>query len=599
MKLWYNFFVFLLLLAGQNIFSAQDVSIDKEIKKIDSLIVLKEFDIAKKKTNYFYKLLSEQCHRDQCIEQKLMIRYLQGEIENRLYNQNKALEIFLEVMKEAEENKFYKIACRAKIGVAVNYEKASNLHLAYKYLEEARKMCQKYHFFDQYSRLYVRYAQMHRYFGYEKESEPSDERKRLEKLGLHASIDSSFYYVRKAIEFSKKYNNEIDANDAYVVLGHLYSKIGKDKLSESSASYLKTIPYWKKTNNFETIAIMYNNVASNYIKAEKYKQALKYSDSALAYYKNMFVYHKYQVSKRRASIYKELGVMDSAYHYLELAYEDREKSHHEAELSTTKNLEEKYQNEKKETIIKSKNQQIFFIAILLTVITIATVLIIRRNLKINSQNKIISKQLGELTKILEQKQVLLSELQHRVKNNLQHVISILEIQKESVDFNNIDELIRGNQNRIHSMALLHKKLNLSDTANEVGLERYVTELSELVKESYDTEKKMISVNINCEIETLSLEKALPIGLIIVELVSNSMKHAFKKRNIGIINIEITRNENTKTNQLYYADNGEGFDFNKINEKGLGLEITKGLIDQIDGTIETKTENGFELTIYFN
>jgi len=440
---------------------------------------------------------------------------------------------------------------------------------------------------------------MHRYFGYEKESEPSDERKRLEKLGLHASIDSSFYYVRKAIEFSKKYNNEIDANDAYVVLGHLYSKIGKDKLSESSASYLKTIPYWKKTNNFETIAIMYNNVASNYIKAEKYKQALKYSDSALAYYKNMFVYHKYQVSKRRASIYKELGVMDSAYHYLELAYEDREKSHHEAELSTTKNLEEKYQNEKKETIIKSKNQQIFFIAILLTVITIATVLIIRRNLKINSQNKIISKQLGELTKILEQKQVLLSELQHRVKNNLQHVISILEIQKESVDFNNIDELIRGNQNRIHSMALLHKKLNLSDTANEVGLERYVTELSELVKESYDTEKKMISVNINCEIETLSLEKALPIGLIIVELVSNSMKHAFKKRNIGIINIEITRNENTKTNQLYYADNGEGFDFNKINEKGLGLEITKGLIDQIDGTIETKTENGFELTIYFN
>jgi len=145
MKLWYNFFVFLLLLAGQNIFSAQDVSIDKEIKKIDSLIVLKEFDIAKKKTNYFYKLLSEQCHRDQCIEQKLMIRYLQGEIENRLYNQNKALEIFLEVMKEAEENKFYKIACRAKIGVAVNYEKASNLHLAYKYLEEARKMCQDTH----------------------------------------------------------------------------------------------------------------------------------------------------------------------------------------------------------------------------------------------------------------------------------------------------------------------------------------------------------------------------------------------------------------------------------------------------------------------
>jgi two-component sensor histidine kinase len=76
-----------------------------------------------------------------------------------------------------------------------------------------------------------------------------------------------------------------------------------------------------------------------------------------------------------------------------------------------------------------------------------------------------------------------------------------------------------------------------------------------------------------------------------------MKYAFKKRNIGIVNIELTKNE-TK-NLLYYSDNGDGFDFEKINEKGLGLEIIKGLIDQIDGTVETKTENGFELLIYFN
>ncbi len=231
-------------------------------------------------------------------------------------------------------------------------------------------------------------------------------------------------------------------------------------------------------------------------------------------------------------------------------------------------------------------------------ITVASILIVRQNRKISKQNKIINKQIGELSQIIEQKQMLLSELQHRVKNNLQHVISILEIQKESVDFNNIDELIRGNQNRIHSMALLHKKLHVTENVNEVELPKYIAELSELVKDSYDNHKKKIQLNIQCEIDIISLDKAFPIGLIIVELVSNSMKYAFAKRNIGIINIAITTNENKTENKLSYTDNGEGFDFNSTLNKGLGIELIKGLIGQLDGRFETNQQGGFELVIYF-
>jgi len=77
-----------------------------------------------------------------------------------------------------------------------------------------------------------------------------------------------------------------------------------------------------------------------------------------------------------------------------------------------------------------------------------------------------------------------------------------------------------------------------------------------------------------------------------------MKHAFNKRSVGIINIELTTNEATGNNQLYYSDNGEGFDFNATNEKGLGQEIIKGLIDQLNGTIEAKSHHGFELRVYF-
>ena len=220
------------------------------------------------------------------------------------------------------------------------------------------------------------------------------------------------------------------------------------------------------------------------------------------------------------------------------------------------------------------------------------------NAILKDKNREINLQKDEIEKTIEQKQILLSELQHRVKNNLQYVISILEIQKESVNHSNIDDLVKSNQNRIHSIALLHKKLNVSESVNDVDLKRYITDLSELVKDSYDNKVKNVSLFITCEIEIFSITKALPLGLIIVELVSNSMKHAFKSKTNGIINIEITHDENSKSNCLHYIDNGEGFDFINVETKGLGVEIIKGLIDQLSGKIETQRRNGFELKIYF-
>ena len=288
------------------------------------------------------------------------------------------------------------------------------------------------------------------------------------------------------------------------------------------------------------------------------------------------------------SLYSIKYKIDSTYNGLEV----------QAAQNRIEAQDKQFENDKKEATIKNKNRQMLLIGSLLCVIVIGLLLLYRKNRQIHKQNKTIGIQLNEITKTLEQKQVLLSELQHRVKNNLQHVISILEIQKESVDFNNIDELIRGNQNRVHSMALLHKKLNVADNVNEVDLKKYIAELAELVKDSYDNHKKKITLHIKCSIENISIEKALPIGLIIVELVSNSMKHAFHKRSIGIINIEIYRDELIDKNKLCFTDNGVGFDFDKTNEKGLGMEIIKGLIDQLDGMANAKNDNGFELTIVF-
>jgi two-component sensor histidine kinase len=583
-------YLILLFLTVSCLATAQHLDLNHEIREIDSLIRYNQFDDAQKKADQAYNLLQEKYKGKEYLNQKLEVRFLQGIIKDSRFDHDDALPVFMEILKMAEKNKLHYMACRATIRIAFIHEKAGNEDLAYKYLLTAKQLCKDYKLDDLYSALFIRYAFVHRYVLADNFIS-EEQKRRLAALNFKASHDSTLYYIQKAIQYALKYKKEYDLNEAYMTMGIIESPEAR-----RITYFQKVLPYWKKTNNHDAAAMMYRNIAKNYAGLGELNKALTYNDSGYRYQDRMSVFYKYSLPLQRAELFESLKNVDSAHYYLKIAYKNHIKRFETQEIMATKQLEEEYQNDKKEAAIKTKQLQIALIASILLIIFIATVLLIRKNRQIQSQNKVISKQLVELSKILEQKQVLLSELQHRVKNNLQHVISILEIQKESVTFNNINELIRGNQNRIHSMALLHKKLNVSDNVNEVNLPRYITELAELVKESYHSQKKTISLNINCDEVSISVEKALPIGLIIVELVSNSMKHAFRKRTVGIINIEFYYDQKTSAKTLHYTDNGTGYDFNSTNHKGLGNEIIKGLIDQLDATVETSNANGFELKI---
>ncbi len=585
------------LLILSHFMMAQDSSVDDEIQKVDSLIEYHQYDEAEKLAYDLNKLLKEKYSGKKYLEQRLEVQFRVAIILDKQFKHLEAFPLFLDVLDVAEKNKQYKLACRANISIAFNQEKTKNYDNAYNYLHIALKMCQKYQFNELYSSVFIRYSLLYRFMN--EKALPPAQSKYLTTKGLVGSlIDSSVHYAEKTVEYALKYNNDYDLNEAYTTLGILFSKNGKNRIEKSTAYFLKSIPYYKKTNYVDFAGAMYNNISDNYLKTGDAKTALAFSDSAYVFYEKSSDYYRYSLPINRSRVFDSLRNFDSAYYYYRKFHKDFIKYTNKKETVEIKNITEKYQNDKKEATIKNKNRQMLLIGILLGVIIIGLVLLYRKNRQIHKQNKTIGIQLNEITKTLEQKQVLLSELQHRVKNNLQHVISILEIQKESVDFNNIDELIRGNQNRVHSMALLHKKLNVADNVNDVDLQKYIAELAELVKDSYDNHQKKITLNITCSIENISIEKALPIGLIIVELVSNSMKHAFHKRSIGIINIEIYWDVLIEKNKLYFTDNGVGFDFDKTNEKGLGMEIIKGLIDQLDGMANAKNDNGFELTIVF-
>jgi len=552
---------------------AQDIDIKKRVERLDSLINFRQgsYEQMEQEADVLYLLSTKYTTKEY---NDLKVGMMLRKAQIYLYKEEfpKALKIAIEASDKALKYQLPEKLYQSNLIIALTYEIANDLFLCREYLDEASKIYSKYKLDSVYSAYCIRMSSYYR---------------------LTNKLDSATVFAYKGLEYAETYNNSKELIDTYMLLGML---LHKDNYRESVKYASLAVKKFIDKKNYTQAAPQLSNISKIFYGQNQIDEAFIYSDSALSLVKKHNITGYSAIYKHRSNLFEAIGNKDSALYYFQKFHEVSFSELDKVEKGEIQKVIEQYENDKKEAVIKSREQQLFFIGSLLAVIVFGSVMLFRKNRQINKQNRIISTQLGELTKTLEQKQMLLSELQHRVKNNLQHVISILEIQKESVDFNNIDELIRGNQNRIHSMALLHKKLNVSDNVHEVDVKRYVTELSELVKDSYESHSKKVNLQVHVEIEKISLEKALPLGLIIVELVSNSMKHAFKKLNIGIINIELTKDANGHT--LYYSDNGSGFDFNAPSEKGLGQEIIKGLIDQLGGVTETKSDNGFELTVWF-
>ncbi|MCZ2101072.1 MAG: sensor histidine kinase, partial [Chitinophagales bacterium] len=305
--------------------------------------------------------------------------------------------------------------------------------------------------------------------------------------------------------------------------------------------------------------------------------------------------------KQRAVIYDTLQQVDSAYYYFTKFHDSNLDEVTKSQLFKIKNITAAYENEKIKSQIKSKNYWIIFILLFTGVIALSSILLYIKNTKIRTQNVQINDQLAELQKLLDQKKILLKELQHRVKNNLQHVNSILEMQKEYVDTININEIIRETQNRIHTMSMLHRKLNNENDINEVNLGEYIHDLSQLVLHSYKGHENNLDLEYNINVQNFPIEQALPLGLITVELISNTLKHGFKTSTKSKkIEIEII-NTDPDTSFLYtYKDNGIGFDQEKweSSHHGLGHEIIIGMTEQLDGVRHAHRGQGFEYQFSF-
>jgi signal transduction histidine kinase len=208
---------------------------------------------------------------------------------------------------------------------------------------------------------------------------------------------------------------------------------------------------------------------------------------------------------------------------------------------------------------------------------------------------------------LKEKEVLLKEIHHRVKNNLQIISSLLNLQSKLIDDPFTMKALRDSQNRVRSMGLIHEKLYQSKDFLRINLDEYVRDLINYLFNSYDLGAQQIASNIKIGEIFINIDKAIPLGLIMNELISNTLKHAFsngtdsqkKKQENAEVNILIN---NSRANEYFLVvkDNGSGLpkNFNIEDSQTLGLQLVNTLVDQINGKIEVFNNKGTEFKITF-
>jgi two-component sensor histidine kinase len=201
---------------------------------------------------------------------------------------------------------------------------------------------------------------------------------------------------------------------------------------------------------------------------------------------------------------------------------------------------------------------------------------------------------------LNEKEILLMEIHHRVKNNMQVVSSLLNLQSKYIKAEGDRHLFRDSQERVRSMALVHEKLYQSEDLTRIDFADYIKKLTQHLFHSYNRPGRVIDIGINASDIYLTIEKAIPCALIINELVSNSLKYAFAD-DAGEGKIQIVFNRDDKNNYtLAVSDNGVGIpkDVNLHQPESLGLELVNILTKQLDGNIELDGSSGTRYTITF-
>ena len=254
------------------------------------------------------------------------------------------------------------------------------------------------------------------------------------------------------------------------------------------------------------------------------------------------------------------------------------------------------------TVIEPVYKRPWFITLMLMLLVVLIMAFLRsrtavlRSQKAKLENE-VSERTAELDVSLKQKEVLLKEIHHRVKNNLQIISSFIELETLGVKDEKTKQILKQGRNRVKAMALIHKNLYQKDDLGNIDMQTYTEELLGAIMSGFGADARKVNLSISMNKIMLDIDTAIPLGLCLTELVTNAFKYAFADTDKGEIRIALSGVDAGYL--LVLKDNGPGFPEGFKKRSGsLGLNLVNMLTEQMDGNVDFSNENGARIDINF-
>lgn len=380
--------------------------------------------------------------------------------------------------------------------------------------------------------------------------------------------------------------------------------------AEREARIRGLIPYHERSNNVNALIMVYLSLAKLAEERADLRQAKRYLLQGLEIREATVSSGRLEFVSRLRSIAKSQGNLREALAYAEMEQALRDSLLRLENIKAVHDLEVQYETEKKEqtiTLLSAQNEvqelklRSARRSALIALLAVALLIMVAgasyygfrnkrsMNRKLEEKNQIISKALGD-------KELLLKEIHHRVKNNLQVISSLLYLQSEYIEDSTALKALQDGRNRVRSMALIHKNLYQENRLTGIDMQEYLQTLTTSLITSYNVATSRVHVRLDVEPITLDVDTVIPLALIVNELVSNSLQHAFNGQEDGRIDVELAHRGERLV--LKVADNGRGVlpDFDIEQTQSFGFELVRLFAEKLMATIDLYHDHGLAVQL---
>ena len=409
--------------------------------------------------------------------------------------------------------------------------------------------------------------------------------------------DTAFDAYTKALALiARSGKGKASLGRAYNNISQVYLEYKKDY--RTALDYLfKAVRFNDSNHNISSLSYNYGNISNAYVQLQAYDEGLLYARKMMEAARALNRPERIQnAGLQLYRAFEAKGQMDSALHYYVKADMLDDSLTNLSKSRQVMDLQTKYETVKKEVEItrlqsesSSKNKQILLLlgsSALFALLAAAMVWLYRR---VQKQRRLITEQSVRL-------EVMMKELHHRVKNNLQIVSSLLSLQTNKLQDEGAISVLKESQLRVQAMSFIHQRLYKKDDLTAVNMKEYLTDLAELLLSTYGYDREGFDLQITANREMLDIDQALPMGLIINEMMTNSLKYAYA--GVARPSLHIILTDSPQQLVCEIKDNGIGLDENKWKQKSssFGKQLITALCKQLRAKQSLVVDAGTQFTI---